>query len=601
MSRLLPAQSVWACLTGLLLASAAAGQVVTVNTVDSLRNELTNAAPGKIILVASGNYPARLWADNVNGTAASPIKILAKDPANRPVFDTTQSGVFTLNNCSYIQVDGIIAQGAGTATSGGNGIEAPNSDHIIFANCVGRNLTNQGNSDAYKFANSQDILMYNCRVENWAAGGSGVDGMVSTGNLYMRNTITYPTLPDGAAANGIMPKGGATNSGLYKNTFIDGSSRPVQFGGGSAYTGPQASNMVAMGNVIVAGETAVAYCSSTLCEFAYNTVVNPEKWVMRVLTESAFVTSSNTFRRNLVQYGNVSTVQNIGANTRADTFTYAEDYWYKTTNPAGSIPTLAAPEPGATGGVNPQLDADYRPLYAGARAYGAHAPAMEAEFAAHAGWFQWAWDQAQVLDPRAQAGGSYHCWIGSGVTFSSTGSYAGATPYTGVGGVPLYNNTITSRTWDINNDNVFTDASGATISLTSGTLLNQFGLQPGTHNVQLRIAVQTIGGVIVDWDTAQLTLEAYPGDATWDGTVNVQDLAVLAVNYNLGSKGWQQGDFTGDGTVDVQDLAILALQYNQGIPPSAPVPEPLTVLALLIAWPMVRRRRATRRPGDAGP
>ena len=55
-----------------------------------------------------------------------------------------------------------------------------------------------------------------------------------------------------------------------------------------------------------------------------------------------------------------------------------------------------------------------------------------------------------------------------------------------------------------------------------------------------------------------------PGDINLDGTVNVQDLAILAANYRKNvTGGWMQGDFNNDGVVDVQDLALLAANYRR--------------------------------------
>ena len=54
-----------------------------------------------------------------------------------------------------------------------------------------------------------------------------------------------------------------------------------------------------------------------------------------------------------------------------------------------------------------------------------------------------------------------------------------------------------------------------------------------------------------------------PGDANLDGTVDVQDLAILAANYRKQvTGGWTQGDFNNDGVVDIQDLALLAANYR---------------------------------------
>jgi hypothetical protein len=61
---------------------------------------------------------------------------------------------------------------------------------------------------------------------------------------------------------------------------------------------------------------------------------------------------------------------------------------------------------------------------------------------------------------------------------------------------------------------------------------------------------------------------AEPGDATADGTVDFNDLAAMAQNYNsaTGLLRWSEGDFTEDGNVDFNDLAILAQNYNTSTP-----------------------------------
>ena len=73
------------------------------------------------------------------------------------------------------------------------------------------------------------------------------------------------------------------------------------------------------------------------------------------------------------------------------------------------------------------------------------------------------------------------------------------------------------------------------------------------------------------WGTLHLTSTPYYvnptllyGDINLDGTVDVQDLAILAANYRKSvTGGWLQGDFNNDGVVDVQDLALLAANYRR--------------------------------------
>jgi hypothetical protein len=108
-----------------------------------------------------------------------------------------------------------------------------------------------------------------------------------------------------------------------------------------------------------------------------------------------------------------------------------------------------------------------------------------------------------------------------------------------------------------------------------------------------------------------------PGDANVDGSVNFNDLAALAQNYNNtdGQRLWPHGDFTYDGNVDFNDLAALAQNYNVSTVPTpgmfspafdaqwqgaleqaAIVPEPATLLLFAGAGLLVPgRRRAVRR------
>lgn len=85
---------------------------------------------------------------------------------------------------------------------------------------------------------------------------------------------------------------------------------------------------------------------------------------------------------------------------------------------------------------------------------------------------------------------------------------------------------------------------------------------------------------------------AIEGDATYDGIVNLEDLAKLATNFGRSAVSdptqdvrWLHGDFTGDGIVDLADLAKLATNFgtngSNGFPVGGGAVSEEGVLALL--------------------
>ena len=89
-----------------------------------------------------------------------------------------------------------------------------------------------------------------------------------------------------------------------------------------------------------------------------------------------------------------------------------------------------------------------------------------------------------------------------------------------------------------------------------------------------------------------------PGDANLDGAVDVQDLSILATNWEISTADWAMGDYTGDGNVGVQDLSVLATNWGSGL--GATLPEPATALLLVPGGTLlglVRRRGGSSHPG----
>ena len=86
-----------------------------------------------------------------------------------------------------------------------------------------------------------------------------------------------------------------------------------------------------------------------------------------------------------------------------------------------------------------------------------------------------------------------------------------------------------------------------------------------------------------------------PGDCNQDGDVDIDDLSLLASNWNTSSgMTWADGDFDGDGCVDINDLSLLATNWGTGS--VAAVPEPASLSVLVLGGVLLRRRTHRRRP-----
>jgi hypothetical protein len=131
-------------------------------------------------------------------------------------------------------------------------------------------------------------------------------------------------------------------------------------------------------------------------------------------------------------------------------------------------------------------------------------------------------------------------------------------------------------TLDIDNNAIVIDyAAAATTSplasiaaalhdgrLTSAAVATDTRLGIATADTKTFTTLTTFGGVTLD-ASAIVARIALLGDADLSGTVDFQDLVILAQNYNTATGGvWTTGDSNYDGAIDFGDLVPLAQNYN---------------------------------------
>ena len=94
-----------------------------------------------------------------------------------------------------------------------------------------------------------------------------------------------------------------------------------------------------------------------------NTIINPERWVFRILQETVDPTrfepcGNNIFQNNLVVFkSTISRHVNIGGNTAPQTFLLRNNLWYNVDNPSASkMQEAQLMESNSLYGIDPELE-----------------------------------------------------------------------------------------------------------------------------------------------------------------------------------------------------------------------------------------------------
>jgi hypothetical protein len=108
----------------------------------------------------------------------------------------------------------------------------------------------------------------------------------------------------------------------------------------------------------------------------------------------------------------------------------------------------------------------------------------------------------------------------------------------------------------------------------------------------------TFGGIPANSNSILISQELL-GDANVDGKVDINDLNNVLSHFGMTTPEWTNGNFDGAATIDLTDLAAVLNNFNLTNPNATDVgggaiaaaPEPASATALLIAAPLLLRRR----------
>lgn len=327
----------------------------------NLRDAAGVANAGDTLLFSAGVYNGGQSIASLQGEQNAWITILADQAGG--VIIRGSSSAWHFQDAAYVRIKGIIFEqqtGNGVNVDDGGSYSTPAHD-ILFQDCIFRDMNASGNNDLLKLSGVDRFSILNCVFQNGASGGSGVDMVGCHDGEIIGNRF------ENLGSNAIQTKGGSQSVAIQGNWFENGGHRAINIGGstGLPYFRPESATFEAAeirvyANVFIGSMAPIAFVGCTECEVINNTIIDPEKWVVRILQETVdpdrFVScGNNRFLNNLIYLGNISTETNIGSNTAPETFVYDGNFWYNYDNQNWNGPRIPVDDVNQRINQNPQF------------------------------------------------------------------------------------------------------------------------------------------------------------------------------------------------------------------------------------------------------
>jgi hypothetical protein len=359
-----------------------AGDGSAANPFQTLTGAASDLAPGTAIYLHAGTYPGGITLTGIRGTADAPIWIAGAPGEARPVISGGGDGLHFVKPRYVIIEDLEIRESAGNGMNIDDGDDVANVEAARFV--VVRNITiddvglhPSGIADCLKLAGVNELAVLHRAFRR--CGRGQFSGAVGVGGVGVHDaTIAFNRFAeDGFGA--VQFKGGSGDVDIYGNVVQAAGARGVNMGGRTSaqfFRPPlapsqanyEAAHIRTRSNVFVGGETAAAFTGCVACEFTHNTVIDPEKWVVRILQETvtlgpySFAPASDGrivdnifyFRRADVNTGEDI---NIGAGTYPASFSIDRNLWYAHDAPRQSEPRMrgVGPDTNSLVGIDPMF------------------------------------------------------------------------------------------------------------------------------------------------------------------------------------------------------------------------------------------------------
>ena len=349
----------------------------------TIAHAVRQAIPGTAVVVHSGLYPGGTYLEGVYGSSAAPIWIGGVPGEPRPVIDGGNEGIH-VSKARYLVLHDLEIRNAAyngiNVDDGGDVANPLATHHILFERLNIHDIGGSGNQDGLKLSGVRDFVVRECVIRRCGGGvsGSGID-MVGC----HRGIIAKCIIED-VSGSGIQSKGGTEDIDIRWNRFRNAGQRSVNIGGSTGFqyfrpplstTQPnfEARQIRVLSNVFEGSPAPVAFVGCVDSIVANNTIIDPQRWIFRILQESVsygdyefLPCGDNRFENNLAYFDDrqIRGHVNIGPDTDPTSFLYSNNLWYDHYNPGNSKPDLLVEESDGIYGQDPKLfypsSGDYR-------------------------------------------------------------------------------------------------------------------------------------------------------------------------------------------------------------------------------------------------
>lgn len=362
----LPSRAIFVSPTG----NNSTGNGTQANPYQTISRALQGVQPGDAVRLLPGTHAAGTFIGNLAGTSNAPIWLGGVPGLARPVISGGSTAI-QLSRVRHLIVENLEVTGAtanGINCDDGGEYAISNATRwVLFRNLYIHDIGTGGNNDGLKLSGVNDYFVLDCEFARMSAGGSGIDHVGCHRGLIARCTFAD------AGSNAIQCKGGSEDLEIRWNRFTNGGARAINIGGSTGFeffrpplatttANFEAKNIRVIANLFRGSETPVAFVGTVDSLVANNTLVEPTRWVLRILQETVSSggytfrpCGSNQFINNLVYYNRaqISSHVNVGVNTDAASFKFANNLWYAFNQPSQSQPVLPAAETNGLYGANP--------------------------------------------------------------------------------------------------------------------------------------------------------------------------------------------------------------------------------------------------------